>query len=485
MKVQRFALLPLTGILLVGMIILAGCEGDTGPAGPAGPPGPGAEESDVTFVGGMGADCMHCHATTVAQVLLTGHTGAYEDLGEEDRENLYCVQCHTTGFDSPVESGDTEITTYGPDEYGYDDYVGVDTEEAAERREMLEGVQCEACHGAMGPEFNMNEPEMSFATRSEGDESLSLCDPCHGTQLEEWVESGHGTVTATIEEFNEEHYVGNTSCDYCHTSEGFVRSVDPAYADYEFEEPYSFIGCVTCHDPHVGDSGEGNVYQLRTLGAVEVEYKPGFEPGDPGAPAMEGYGTGQMCAQCHHARRDTENVQGQIANGYAHFGPHGSPQMDAFVGTGCYEIEGYEYDDSHIHGGISNACVKCHMVREAEIHGESQDHAFHNFEPGTGNCEPCHMDLPDFDYNGFQTTIGEKMDELAEALGYTDAADFLENWDSQADGVEVWEREAAYALVFVNNDGSMGVHNPSYTLDLLENAIDYANSQGKGLRAGL
>ena len=47
--------------------------------------------------------------------------------------------------------------------------------------------------------------------------------------------------------------------------------------------------------------------------------------------------------------------------------------------------------------------------------------------------------------------------------------------------VEVWEREAAYALYFVAHDASLGVHNPNYSEDLLQNAIDHANSQGGGL----
>ncbi len=482
-----FALVP----LIVGLMVFLGCEGDEGPTGPQGPQGPEGPQgppgtlSEYTYIGGAGEDCMHCHATTVNTVLLTNHDQATADLSEESQKNLYCMQCHTTGFDSEVANGDTTIASgnYGPDLNGYDDYVGVDTEEAAERRAALEGVQCESCHGPMGPEFNMNQPAISFATRQEDGEWLALCDPCHEGQLEEWVESGHGTVTQTIEEFNEEHYVGNPSCDGCHTSEGFIRDNDPALANYEFSEPYSFIGCVTCHDPHVGESGGGNVAQLRNLSAVEVLYAPGFSPGDPDIPKMEGYGTAQTCAQCHHGRRDTDHVEGQIEEGYAHFGPHGSPQMDMFVGAGCYELDGYTYDDRHSHQGVETACVYCHMVREVELHGELQDHAFHNFNPDVGNCEPCHQNLPDFNYNNLQTDVMDKMDELAQALGYDDAEAFLDEdtgWDSQAVDVEVWEREAAYALVFVNNDGSKGVHNPDYALDLLNNAINYANAQGGG-----
>lgn len=459
-------------LLLAAAPLLFGCEGDDGAAGLQGPPGMGYYE--YTYIGNAGGECIHCHAEVVGSVAVTGHAAAYDDLAADSRENPYCLQCHTTGWDSEVEYGGG-IVAAGPNPDGYDDFFGQDGETAAERREALEGVQCESCHGPMGQYINQHVPEISFATRYEDGESLSLCSPCHEGQLEEWVESGHGNVAdADILAFNDEHYVGNASCAPCHYSEGFIMANDPALADLTFPSDYlySFIGCVTCHDPHVGPAGEGNEAQLRNVGAVEVEFHPGFEDGDAELPRMEGYGAAQTCAQCHHARRDTDNVLGQIADGYAHFGPHGSPQMDMFLGAGSYEIEGYAYDGEFGHQNITNACVKCHMVREVEMHGELQDHAFHNFEPNAGNCEPCHT-VTDFDVNGVQTRIMGLMDDLAVAMGYADAADMEANFDSQAAGVESWEREAAYAFFFVLNDGSYGVHNTDYAEDLLNNAIDY------------
>ncbi|MFH1844415.1 MAG: ammonia-forming cytochrome c nitrite reductase subunit c552 [bacterium] len=463
-------------LFMFGTLLLLGCEGERGPAGPA---GSGVEGVEYTYLGKNGENCKHCHEHLIATVANTKHTHAFEDLGAANQTNLYCAQCHTTGFDSEVAFGDTQILpeSYGPDLYGYDDYVGIGTPEAAQRRADLEGIQCESCHGPMGPEFNQNMPRVSFATGVDGDVSVSLCYPCHQTQLDEWVDSGHGSVNGIdLEDFNEEF--GRQPCAACHTSEGFSQSVDPALASYEFEE-YNFIGCPTCHDPHVGAADEGNAYQIRTLGPVEVLYAPGFEPGDNGIPQMVDRGTGQVCAQCHHGRRNTSNVEGQIANGTSHFGPHGSPQMDAYIGYGCYEIEGYDYDRVAAHQGIINSCVYCHMVREVEQHGELQDHAFHSFEPDVGNCLPCHT-LTDFNFHNIQTIVEEKMDELAVLLGFANLAAFLDHdigFDSQADGVEVWEREAAYALVFSNNDGSRGVHNPEYIIDLLDNAISYAQEK--------
>jgi len=473
MKV-RFSLLTMLGCLLI--LGIAACSDDDEVASV-----PVIETSEYSYIGGNGEACTHCHSDDVSDVLLTKHTQAFDDLADKSQTNLYCVQCHTVGFDSEVAYGDTVIApeNYGPNEDGYDDYVGVAGEEADTRRAALEGVQCENCHGPMGEDFPSHAPDISYSTHEEDGESTSLCYPCH-PQIDEWVESGHGTVQqGSIDDFNDEYYANSSSCQPCHTSEGYIWANDAAYATRTFPDRVSFIGCPTCHDPHKGEAGSGNFAQLRNLEPVEVGYHPGLVSGDPGVPAMEDYGPAQTCAQCHHARRDTDEVEDQIAVGSSHFGPHYNPQMDMFIGDGSYEIADATYEREHSHQGIEIACVECHMVREALVHGELQDHSFHTFEPTVGNCEPCHT-LPDFNYHNRQTITQEKMDELAVALGYTDAADLLATFDDDNtdENFAVWKREAAYALYFVAHDGSLGVHNPNYSEDLLQNAIDYVNSQG-------
>ena len=162
-------------ILPVLSLVLVGCTGDQGPAGPPGPEGPegpegppGASFSEFAYQGNFGEACQHCHATTYEQMLVTNHTNAFLDLGE-NQDNLYCLQCHTTGFNCEVDAGTGEIidgTCVEPDD-GYSGYIGDDTEEGMERRMALEGVQCESCHGAMGPDFNAHQPYVSFATHDD------------------------------------------------------------------------------------------------------------------------------------------------------------------------------------------------------------------------------------------------------------------------------------------------------------------------------
>lgn len=479
------------GIVLAVSVALVsfGCEGDTGPAGPPGPEGPegppGEAESQYAYYGNFGEACQHCHATNVGEVLTTNHTFAYDDLDEDSKANLYCVACHTTGFNCSVAFGDTEIdpaNCWEPDD-GFSGYLGDESEEGVARSMALEGVQCESCHGAMGPDFNGHQPDISFSTYTpdfEAGISESLCFDCHGGQIAEWMLSGHAMAEGGDPEALGDHF-GRSSCDFCHTSEGFIRTQDPTFASYDFGGDYSQVGCPTCHDPHVGEMGSGNADQLRQVGPVELNYVYPWEEGDDEAPRMEGYGVGQICANCHKARRDNDHVQGQIDDGYGHFGPHGSPQSDMFIGYGSYEIPDMTYNRVSAHqGAVATACVECHMVREAEIHGDLVDHAFHTFEVNTENCLPCHtLAEGDFDYKGVQTVIQEKLNAVAVLMGYADWATFELIINDELVGNETWtvaEREAVYGAVFVANSGDLGVHNSTYANSLLDNAIAYLTS---------
>ena len=102
------------GIFAILSLALVGCTGDQGPAGPPGPEGPEGPEgppgesfSEFSYQGAFGEACQHCHGGNVSEVLTTKHTNAFLDLGES-QTNLYCVQCHTTGFNCDVAFGDTE-----------------------------------------------------------------------------------------------------------------------------------------------------------------------------------------------------------------------------------------------------------------------------------------------------------------------------------------------------------------------------------------
>jgi hypothetical protein len=480
-------------------LVSFGCEGDTGPQGDQGPQGPQGEQgppgtpgsgvSEFAFQGDFGSACLHCHATLTNEYVTTNHRFAYEDLaaiGEET--NNFCLQCHTTGFNCDVDQATGEIdeaSCVEPDD-GYSGYIGDDTEEGAARRAALEGVQCESCHGAMGPDFNAHVPEISFSTWDN-----SLCAGCHDFQIEEWKTSGHALSEGGDAELLTEHF-GRSSCNPCHTSEGYIQANDPSYADYDFGELYSHIGCPTCHDPHVGENGGGNEAQLRNVDQVVLSYTFPADPDEDDnfdAWTVDGYGAGQTCMQCHKARRDNSNVAGQIASGSAHFGPHGSPQADMFWGRGSYEIPDLDYsanrgdtgNTEHPHQSFADGCVTCHMAFDDQPAGGAapEGHVVHNFEQDLEACTGCHGALDEAGLAALQQPTRDLLDEFAQLLGYVDAQDLADNINDSETGNRTWpqwQREAAYGFIFVWNSGSFGAHNSYYAEVLLNNAIAYAEA---------
>ena len=94
----------------------------------------------------------------------------------------------------------------------------------------------------------------------------------------------------------------------------------------------------------------------------------------------------------------------------------------------------------------------------------------HTFEPDVDNCQTCHADLEDFDRNGVQTEVEAMLEELHELL----VAEGLLTEEGHP-VVGLYPEAQAWALwnyIFVaEEDGSLGVHNSKYTIDLLEASI--------------
>jgi hypothetical protein len=441
MRAEKITLLlPVAALLLLAWL-LVGCKGEEGPAGP---PGPGLS-GEAMYAGDDATTCGHCHSNLVESWHGTHHSEAWSALGA-DTTNLYCVQCHTTGFDDRYDFAGNRVSS-GVNNGGFDDT----------HDPKLKNVQCEACHGPMGVNPAAHTPVLAANFSGES------CSKCH-EQYAEWTTSVHGSAfnTMTPEEFYAEW--GRSSCDYCHISEGFIKKFDPDQSALTYDaETVNMIGCATCHDAH----SAANASQLRTLASVTTPY--GGEDEQSGH-TITGFGAGQLCVQCHHARPTRSSIQGQINNGNAHPGPHHSCQGDMVSGRGCWETPGtYVRENPHV-GTLENMCVDCHMF--SIPHGQTGGPLYgHSFAPDVRKCQGCHAGATNFDIHGIQTEIEAKLEELAALLphdstGAVMAAMDTVNWTHA-------QREAGYTYFFVENDGSMGVHNPPYADSLLTNAIRY------------
>ncbi len=334
-----------------------------------------------SYLGNDVQNCNPCHAGAIESWQTTPHSMAFDSSAAG-------VEHKTTGFNTALNNG------------GYDD----------DPSSALENVQCEACHGPLGPGAAVtNHPSISNDAMTG-----AACGQCHA----EWTEytySGHGTAMVRAgghEEFRGEF--GHSPCWNCHVSEGFIKLWDADWTERPVPHLLNQITCGSCHDPH--NWSEGNPEQLRA--AVDFTL-PFGGPGYPAGFTISGWGKGQVCGQCHHSRRDSTYIFNAIANGGQRATPHESPQGDMLAGRGSYEIPGFTYERENQHdigsGTFADVCLRCHMIDETLPY----PHANHNFHPDVRACTGCHGTPTDFDIDGKQTEIVDLLDSLGQMLPNT------------------------------------------------------------------
>jgi len=413
-------------LLLLAFFIVSGCEGPRGNAGPAGPPG--NNDTATVYLGNDSNNCKHCHDDLITGWASTVHSESYKETDQS------CNECHSTGWNTQVNNG------------GYDDSYSA----------ALRNVQCEACHGPMGPNPALHSPSLQANLSGEA------CSHCHATEYAEWRGAAHADSSATAAGLIAEW--GSSSCYACHLTEGYLytwdptRHTTPSFADGNAHA----VTCGACHDLHNNHTDK----MLRAQSTVSLP--------NPAGATISGWGMGLTCANCHHDRRTPSQIDGQMTGGNAHFGPHGSTQANMLAGTGSYKIPSYTYTDTlsqHMIGGLPNKCVDCHMAKTGE--GPHFTPRGHTFAPSLAKCQGCHDDATDFDVDGVQTEIHVLMDSLEflilqnpALLGTMDSVG-VASLSTQA------ERQAAWAWFFVNNDGSYGVHNHDYAATILDNSISF------------
>jgi hypothetical protein len=95
----------------------------------------------------------------------------------------------------------------------------------------------------------------------------------------------------------------------------------------------------------------------------------------------------------------------------------------------------------------------------------------HTWVPNVANCVTCHAGASDFDINGVQTEIQGMLDELKVLL--VDQGMMTANDNSPVPGTYDSVKAAAlYNFLYIDQDRSVGVHNPGYTKEVLQAAID-------------
>jgi hypothetical protein len=288
------------------------------------------------------------------------------------------------------------------------------------------------------------------------------CTQCHNnTSLIDskqyaWAASKHGPAGVAWTQEGQ-----NQSCAGCHNGSSFIdrMAAGQSFADYASAKDVTLPGntpqtCRTCHTIHTTYTKDD--FALRSVAPVAMVISgQTFDKG-----------MGNLCANCHQARRYMANFPAKDASGTAiagsyaasvRFNPHLSNQADFMLGVGGGgTVTG---TPSAHYTMTTDACVTCHL-------GPNNSHTF---KADVSACVTCHADATSTDINGAVTAIQAKYDSLKTALtkaGLLDA--------TGADVPGTYEEAKAFPLWvygYITEDGSMGVHNPKYANDLLDAAL--------------
>ena len=285
-----------------------------------------------------------------------------------------------------------------------------------------------------------------------GADGTAICVTCHNSTTmeivtEEWEESVHGIGSVVARSTR-------NSCAKCHSHEGFVETLHTGMDTTAVGIAIpTAIQCATCHDFHesLDFENDGIDYALRTTSPVALMV-------DKDVVADVG-NSGNLCVNCHQPRRAApeDDGTGNYAITSSHWGPHHGPQGTFMIGYGAYEF-GSAYSSSTDHTQIG--CAGCHM------HGDPTNHTF---EPQLTACQECHTDATDFNINNVQsdietllTTLGDKL----KAQGMLDADGHLVTGT-----YAIGRAGALWNYIAVEEDRSMGVHNPKMIKEMLQASI--------------
>jgi hypothetical protein len=252
----------------------------------------------------------------------------------------------------------------------------------------------------------------------------------------------HGTGTAF-------DYAGSrASCSGCHSGGAFsamvAQGLTPDTVTVGDPNPTQ-QDCRTCHQIHVTNTEAD--WALETTAPVALL---AFEN------VIFDGGKGNLCANCHQPRRTiaAADPNDNIAVTSTHWGPHHGPQSAMLLGLGgAGDVAGKPSFHTRM---VADTCVTCHIGPEM----------VHTFVANAG-CAECHGE--DFDLDSKQAEVEVlivELHDLLEAKGlYHDGHPVVGIYPS-AEASALWN----YIFIAVE-DGSLGVHNPDYTKDLLEASI--------------
>jgi len=347
----------------------------------------------------------------------TGHAEILtNNLNTSTHYGPNCFPCHSVGFNPGAENGGMHDA---PDYQDFldsglinnpgDNWTTMLEEFPASAR--LANIQCENCHG---PQVGGGHTQEGMRVSLSSD----MCATCHGeparhARFQQWQLSAHANYELAIEEG------GSGNCSRCHTGNGFLAWLPVLLGD-EPGDPTASIQvtwtedevhpqtCQTCHDPH----------DIGTTSGSDPNAKVRISGDTP--PLMAGFtatdvGRGAICMTCHNTRRGLRNDE--VFDDYyltseAARAPHGGAQADVVMGQNAYLVE---VGVGGKHSMLEDTCVDCHMeaTPPPDDLSYNQGGTNHTFYARNDICGECHG----FESGeNLQAEFGASMDELQDLI---------------------------------------------------------------------
>lgn len=341
------------------------------------------------------------------------------------------------------------------------------------------------CEGPAGQNGADGAPGANGSDGADGVDGNITCLVCHsGDNMDmkqsEFAQSAHSAGAIAVD-----YAGGRSSCAYCHSHEGFVEWANTGDVAANFSNPSAWE-CGTCHGLH--KTFEEEDYALRADDAVPFIFD---------AAVTFDAGSSNLCANCHQSRRAEPNVSDPgdtFTITSSHYGPHHGAQSNVLYGAGMAEISGsssYPAAGGGNHYTMEEArCTGCHMDAWDE---DAADEGGHTFAPALASCNDCHGATDEnFNYGGVQVETAAKLEQLRDILVglhvlHYESGDYYELDPETGDIVLVTapggyhvvpgtypmvQAQAFFNWVGLEEDRSLGAHNPKYVKALLANSIE-------------
>jgi hypothetical protein len=448
--------------------------------------------------------CISCHGTVHSTWMLTPHAAAFTNAifaRAGGQTNASCVVCHTVGYGLPTG------------------FI------SASQTPLLEGVQCESCHG---PAANHAANPTDFSVIPRVELAAQVCGGCHNAQLapasvvshnptafafNDWIVSPHSAVVPTVLSLMTSSSADISSCGRCHSGSArlsLLSGLDPTNTvanDYDVP-----ITCAVCHDPHAQyvwtnelngvitftNSLTGNVSVITNdeLGAIYTnQLRAALSSTNDFVLQTTDNFTNvynpniNVCGQCHNDRGSAWTDTSRS--------PHESPQYNMLLGTVGELPSGPTPGLPSTHSRLEMQCAGCHMQTA------TNDISGHAFQVETYQlCQNCHNN-PGGLVNLVTNIIASQIQltasyldlwatNVAPSLGLTNYGTLAWEYSTPgalspsgavgpgtADQALIPDdiKKARFDLYLVLYDGSFGVHNGPYDSDLLQAAQTFVENQ--------